>query len=71
MIGRWAARFAGQKGEKRLTQYHYVESEIMARVVTNCGREMERKTKSGRLVALETLTQIGELGDDEVCDLCR
>jgi hypothetical protein len=40
MIGLWVARY---RGERRLTLFHYVESEIADRKVTNCGRQLGEK----------------------------
>lgn len=45
-IGQWAARF---KGDRQVTTWHKVESEIATRLVTNCGRQLERETKRGNL----------------------
>lgn len=46
MIGQWVARF---QGNRRRTRWHYVESDIAARVVTRCGREMNRVQRGGEL----------------------
>ena len=37
MLGLWVARYAG---DKRLTLFHRVESEIVDRKVVRCGREL-------------------------------
>lgn len=37
VIGQWCARF---DGDRQLTLWHKVESEIADRMVTKCGREM-------------------------------
>ena len=46
-IGLWVARF---KGERQITLWHLIESEIEDRVVTNCGRQMTRRSQRGMLL---------------------
>jgi len=46
LLGQWVAR--SRKG-KRVTASHFVESEIAARVVTRCGRQMGQASKRGIL----------------------
>lgn len=45
-VGLWAARL---KGNRQVTAWHRIESEIASRYITKCGREMERETKRGNL----------------------
>jgi hypothetical protein len=40
MIGLWIARFADSGHGNRVTKWHLVQSEIMDRKVTKCGRQM-------------------------------
>ena len=40
MIGLYVARFTDSDDPKRLTRYHFVESEIAERKVTHCGRQL-------------------------------
>lgn len=61
LIGSWTARFAG---DRQVTLWHQVESQVADRLVTHCGRELHSKTAKGRLV-------IRELGEgDVVCLGC-
>lgn len=53
-IGQWM----GRKGQKN----HHVQSEIETRVVTKCGRQMERRHPSGELTVE---------GGTEACYYCR
>lgn len=46
-IGAWAARFLG---DRQVTTWHKVESEIDDRVVTRCGRQMHLRTERGHLL---------------------
>lgn len=46
-IGLWTARFAG---ERQVTLWHRVESEIADRLVTRCGRELPRRNDRGLLL---------------------
>jgi hypothetical protein len=50
VIGSWTARFSG---ERQVTFWHYVESQIEDRLVTYCGRQLHRKTPKGILLVQE------------------
>lgn len=40
LLGLWIARFSDAT---RLTQWHYVESEIAGRQITHCGRQLAER----------------------------
>jgi len=63
-IGAWVARYRTEHGWST-TRLHRVESIIADRVVTNCGREMERETKRGVLNRVK-----GEVRPDASCRQC-
>lgn len=46
LIGQWVARF---KDGNHVTRGHRVESEIVDRVITRCGRQMHRENAQGTL----------------------
>lgn len=62
MIGLWVGRFAG---DKRLTLWHLVESEIADRKVVRCGRQL--REREGTVLA----PVISPLTEGEACYACR
>jgi hypothetical protein len=64
-IGNWVARF---KGQRRITQWHLVESVIEDRAVVRCGREMDRVTASGgELQVSEVMPLTRLIGQPQLC----
>lgn len=66
-IGNWIARF---HGERRLTDWHLVDSTIEDRAVTRCGREMHRVTKGGELQVSEVMPLTRMIGQPQNCRYC-
>lgn len=65
-IGRWSARFLGQR---RMTRWHLVESVVADRAVMRCGREMHEQGAAGEMRLLAV--QVGRSWvDREKCKKC-
>lgn len=50
---------------RRVTRWHYVDSEVADRAVTYCGREMKTKLRSGRLDFAAGLAE-----GESLCESC-
>ena len=51
--------------------WHFVQSEIATRIVTPCGREMERETKTGGKLIFKEVLKISDRYATPVCWNCR
>jgi hypothetical protein len=61
-MGKWVARYKDKPTFHYTTKAHLVESDIVDRSITSCGREMHYRTKNGTLILApehETCAQCG------------
>jgi hypothetical protein len=69
-IGSWFRR-AYRRSQYETTKWHFIESEIDTRLITRCGRQMERDTGNAGGQQLEFLPYVEDQVDTgEICEVC-